>query len=647
MNTPPSSNVDAATRIASLFALLVAACAIVIVRSLDFDLAGAYYGWSPTALMSDFWASPEFAARNYPGGEEQLFKSAAYAPLPLLGALGVPKGLAYPVLIGLEVAALAAGAIFAVRRLVTGASFAQAALAALVLIAGSLASGNLARWGQPYYGSVYNYASGAGLAAVALLLTGKVRGGALLMALSFIIHPILGLLFGIFAAAGILADILRYKWRELFVGAAIFAVVAGAWTLHSMRDAGITGAAIPAEGFITFTKMIGYHWYPVAHGLFGQVAYERFEPFLSVCLLIAYYLTNRDQVNGDVLRRTMAGLVALAAVTVVGVVASELSQTPFVIKLALHRASTVILLVGALFVAPGLLRDLTGASWWRAVPAAAILAATFVDPWGPPLVVSVILVIVGSACDLADGRRPHPAVLITFGGVAAGVAWLVAGGFFQTMPAIYLGFDTYVQPLFLGIAAVLLLLRLVGLNFLMPVVIGVAASIWAVSMAQFPDPATRQKAAAYIEAQRWANANTAPDALFMVDPGHSYGWREYSERPSFGNVREWLYAGWLYNSRRDIYEEGLERVTFFGLSIDDILARQTESIRYGWAQLPVDLQTLYYAKDIDWFREASARFGIDYFVMDETKAGDVDGLEVIYRNEGYSIRRLENEGSAT
>lgn len=35
------------------------------------------------------------------------------------------------------------------------------------------------------------------------------------------------------------------------------------------------------------------------------------------------------------------------------------------------------------------------------------------------------------------------------------------------------------------------------------------------------------------------------------------GWRAFSLKPSFGNLREWLYTGWIYDSRRDVFEKGL------------------------------------------------------------------------------------------
>lgn len=622
----------------SFCALLASGCAVVWFRSLHNELAGALYGWSPTTLMASFWTDPAFALRDYPGGEEELLKSAAYFPLPFMGALGLPKWVVFPLLIALEVAALAAGAIFATRRLVSGATISVAAVAALLLVAGSLASANLARWGQPYYGSVYNYAYGAGLAGVAYLLTDGVKRGSLLIAATYIIHPILGLFFGLFAAAGILTDLARYRWRELFGGALIFGLIVGAWTLYTMRGAQLSAAAIPADAFVAFSKMMGYHWFPVSMGVFGQIAYERFVPFLSLSTLIALYLFHDRWLLTRVERQVVAGLATLSVVTVLGILMAEYSNTPFLIKLALHRASAVLLMFGALYVAQGLLGDLVGGSWWRAVPAAALMASVFVNPYGPPVALSLLLAVIAIVRDFP--RRPHAVLMAAILAVLIAMTWLFAEGYLQATPDLYSSISTFSAPLFLGLFSALLALRVIRLGALTPIVLAVGAAFWAMTLMPIADASTRDKATAYLDIQRWAKANTPPGTLFMVDPGHAYGWREYSERPSFGSVREWLYAGWIYNSRRDVYDAGLERVAFVGLTIEEILRREAANPGYGRARLPIDVQKLYYSASGDWFEAAARRFRIDYFVLDETMAAEVPGLETVYRNAGYSIRRV-------
>ena len=97
------------------------------------------------------------------------------------------------------------------------------------------------------------------------------------------------------------------------------------------------------------------------------------------------------------------------------------------------------------------------------------------------------------------------------------------------------------------------------LTLLMMIIFGVGvvtgllcAAVWWVGQSR-PSPQMRAWCRDYRDTQVWARENTPRDALFLVDPvvrhpGVGYGWRDYSRRSSFGNLREWLYAGWSYSS---------------------------------------------------------------------------------------------------
>ena len=133
----------------ALLALFATAVAIVVFRLQNFEEAGAYIGFSPTALALPFWSSPEFLASNFDGGETESLKSLAVAVYPLTGWLGISPVVTFAVMLFAEIAALAAGAFVAARRLNPGASQAAAIVAALLLVAGTLINCDLARWGHP------------------------------------------------------------------------------------------------------------------------------------------------------------------------------------------------------------------------------------------------------------------------------------------------------------------------------------------------------------------------------------------------------------------------------------------------------------------------------------------------------------------
>ena len=641
MTTSPSEATTLRDRSGMLMTLLVtfiAAACLVYWRVLDNDLAGALNGYSPTTLMGDFWFKPQFAA-NYPGGEDELFKSFILQAYPVAGALGISRSVMFTVMTALEVLVPAAGAAFATLRLNPLATPARAVITGLMICAGVLVSANLARWGHPYYGSVYNYAYGAGLAGAALMLTTQPILGAALLGLTVAIHPLLGGLFGIFAGAGVLVAITRYRWRDLILAALVGIGIGGGWLLWTLRGAAVGGGTIPATDFIAITKVMGYHWYPITQGIFGRIAYERFAPFLSFMILIAIYFGRERRALTLLERQIFAGMAALAMTTCIGIVAAEYSGIPFLVKLALHRASAVLLLVGGLFVAPGLLRDLAEGPWWRAILAAVVLAFCFFSPFGVPVTLALIL---GGAVLVEQflARRVRGALVTVLLLVAVAAIYLLTSGNAALTDGLYTGLTTLMSPPTLIAIATLAAARFIVPRLSIPVAIAVLAMLWAPTLAQFGNDQQRDKARAYLAVQNWARQNTPVNALFMPDPGVAYGWREFSERPSFGSVREWLYAGWLYNSQRAVFDDGLERVEFLGYPIEKILAQDSIQPDYAKSTLPVDLQNFYYAQSVDWFKVASQRFGIDYFVFDQSHAQDVPGMTVVYANAYYSVRQV-------
>ena len=56
----------------------------------------------------------------------------------------------------------------------------------------------------------------------------------------------------------------------------------------------------------------------------------------------------------------------------------------------------------------------------------------------------------------------------------------------------------------------------------------------------------------------------------MVDPAIYYGWREFSQRSSFGNLREWTY-NWANSNDYATYQEGMKRFGEFGVALEPYL----------------------------------------------------------------------------
>ena len=141
-----------------------------------------------------------------------------------------------------------------------------------------------------------------------------------------------------------------------------------------------------------------------------------------------------------------------------------------------------------------------------------------------------------------------------------------------------------------------------------------------------------------MEAQLWAKANTSSSSLFMIDPTIYYGWRDFSQRSSFGNVREWLHTSWLYDSRTANYEEGRNRAAEFGISMKDYI-NQTLPLLVLTNLIGILGLTLFLHTP-DWFVKMSEKYKLDYVVMKKQSIISRLPFPVEYENDFYLIQSL-------
>ena len=151
------------------------------------------------------------------------------------------------------------------------------------------------------------------------------------------------------------------------------------------------------------------------------------------------------------------------------------------------------------------------------------------------------------------------------------------------------------------------------------------------------------KAKSYLDTQVWAKNNTKEDALFAPDPTIYYGWRDYSSRSSFGNVREWAYTCICYLSNDEAHKEGRRRCREFGIRLDEITKAEVNA--KGWAlnsKFTKAARDSYYNMTYDRLEALSLKYGIDYFVVDKARCDEIEDngfskLPVVYQNEYYAV----------
>lgn len=140
----------------------------------------------------------------------------------------------------------------------------------------------------------------------------------------------------------------------------------------------------------------------------------------------------------------------------------------------------------------------------------------------------------------------------------------------------------------------------------------------------------------YLRAQVWARDHTPRNALFMPPPTLYYGWRDYSQRSSFGNLREWLHTSWLYDSNFERYQEGMRRFNEFNIAIGPYLHAKPPIA--AMKRLSAAVRERYYDASDEWRLGLAQRYGIDYFVFWRKDIVQPSRLPIVYENEHFVIR---------
>lgn len=613
------------------------------------ELRVAWAGLSP-ALFVGLERHPDWFSNGFPSGAEELAKSAQMLLYLLTDRMGIPITMAMQGMTALEIAMLASGAVWASRLLDPKASWTVAGLISLFLISSHLSQPNFGHWGSPFYGWNYNTAYACFLVGIAAAVRNRLYLAAVSLSLCVWIHVILGGFAIVFAAAAVSANLGQYRPRDLITAGVIGAILAGAWLAYIASTSVVGGGGIPNESFIAFTRLMGYHWFPIDVGTFWERQWDTLIPFLSVAVLFIVYWPNRPDGLAEVSRQIGAGCLAMLVLTVLGVWASRDFPQPFLIKLALQHSSILISIFAVFFIIPGLWRDATvHRNILRAAIAALTLIAPFFVPSGVPLASALLLgVFVLWERTRASGWQSREFVMAACLAAGAGIAafYFLAGLAPGWRDPAYTGVGLIVASTASIVFVALLVIattlrRWMPLSIILLPVLAVSAVIWGKTLDEFSDPQLRAKAHDYMAAQQWAHDNTPTGTLFMPDPVHYYGWRDVSLRPSFGSVREWLYGAWIYNSRKAVFDSGVDRLHALGLSEGRYINLNGKRPIDRQRELNADLQKAYYSLDLSGFRLLAQKYGIKYFVIDKNFRSQVP-LNIAFENSNYLIGSIKS-----
>lgn len=611
----------------------------------------ALEGFSPIAYVYKKFEPTSFSRDFFSGIE--LYDSSLYMAIYPLGYkyLSIQPETMFFIALAVEYTLVGAALLYLCRSFETSRTAVCVALCLAAVMFASHGKISWARFGYPaFMGQFYNVADALRFFAIGFALRNKPRPAIVAIALSMMVHPVMGLIGAIFVST--IAIINFYQWTrpKVLITAAGMAAAVLTWFKMTMRPESLAGDRIPGEVFVEFGKMNNYHWFPSSLQLFTSNRDEVLYPFLSLVGLLIVATSWIRQVDPKE-RQTMWAMGAMAATTALGLLISFQSQSATLIKLSLHRSSDLFSMFALFLILRRLLdpRALARPDW---IAMAGIGLFTLVTAF--------------------QGKAVYPlsgvaamALLLSFGVAAPSSKWRQQRYVISIPLAILLllGFSTWkyampnlvptdwshpvyadlviVPPLILvtsfvavSIALVLLLIkRSKWVPIAAATLFVVGSLLWVIR--QIPSPDRILLGRDYLEAQNWARTHSDATSLFMTDPTIYYGWRDFSHRSSFGNSREWIHTSWLYSSDRALYEEGLKRFEATGLKIEDFLGKGLA----GFDETIPLLRARFYDLSDSWHSDMAKQFGIDYFVFLKERMTSTTGLSVAFENERVVIAR--------
>jgi hypothetical protein len=624
----------------------------------DFDWQIALGGWSAIDWVAHL-QFPDRYVLDFNNGMGLYDKSSSMYVYPLANRwFGVQVEQVIPGMIFLEMVFLAGACIFFARTLSGTGSAVGGFLFALLVVVSPARDLDLSHFGAPYFwGLFYNFADGFRLLGLAFFLRRQALLGGLFLGVGFSIHPLIAL-FGCAFVAGFVA--VERNWvglRSLGLGVLAFLVISVGWLVYSYDFSSVVSTQMDAQVWIRMARAFSFHFFPIDYGLLTLDFHKRLLPLLVLCLLALHYL---PVVCPDrALRRGLiGGCLVQVLLIAAGLAISVYVPIPSLIKLALPRASALLILIAMAICCIGLVRDIQSGTLLPRILGLLIVVSPFAYPPGFPLIPVALMILVsrrGCGVGKETGhRRVELAALVLVLAIvfAYWLARLVQPHNLPSYSGYFAQFNHWQLVALSGLLLIFLYvfdrhaksfgasnarLTVVASSF-GPLVVFVVACYLSLSWqrALIPAQSNRAYGASYLDAQRWAKSNTPEQSLFMVDPTIYYGWRDFSERSSFGNVREWLHTSWLYDSRADRYRAGLQRFAEFGIPLDPYLEKSVSRLQ-GYAKLTVDIQKRFYDLDEEWFSSMRQRYAVSHVVMRKESVVRNYSFDKVFENQHFVI----------
>ena len=516
------------------------------------------------------------------------------------------------------------------------------------------ANGNLACFGQANlsFGQAYGVAIPLQVIALALVMRGRLLSVGVVIGLLACVHLTLGAI-----TTAIVAAMLCWKpmaWRDwrLWTAGGIVVICAMAWAFGVVDVGGGSYARMETAAWLLWVRFANLHWFPFDLGVFTAKHYFGLTPLLALAML-AWCCPATEMTTPAVRRGWTIGLIASAFITIIGLIISLYPVSQSLLMMALHRASGVTLLLLLPMAVLCLARFLERGNAITGAFAAMAISSPFLGTYGVPLFPALALAgftLYGRRGEeLSRGQR---VVVISLAVASMGyVLFLVIAGhaYVRDMAFVGLHHAWLVACVFFAVKIVLAIIGRwrpysegVVCTALMILIMFLLWHGVDRTWRSHPNPNVPQsEAQAYLDAQKWARDNTPHHALFMPDPAHVYGWKDYSRRPSYGNIRDWTHSVIVYHSDASKFTEGIRRARRLSVDPELYLARAvaTSKIFPGcmeWVKMYQDIRSAYYQMSGADLLNLARDEGINYFVF-QLKYANLLQLRPVYQNAHFAI----------
>lgn len=632
--------------------LSIAVLAAIIIANFisnSFTLADriALGGWSPIDWVNHL-AYPENFMRDFPSGLDYSRSLSMYIYPLLYFVFNINPETTIYFYLFFEITILAAAVWYLTRTILPDSNPEIAALAVILIVSSSIGMADISRIAiKPYYaGLYYNVAEAFRLFAIAMALRGRWWTSSILISLALTTHPIIGSIGACVIAIIFMLQPDVYKRARPWAAMIFSIIVTSVWFYYQIfSGTTINENQIPFDIWVDFTTALSSHWYTYDYGMLTDFHGQHFLPLLGLLML---YFTYLHQVINDVkLRKILfySGL-GLVILVVLGIIFSTWPINAFLIKLNLQRASQLLIWLGLPVIITGLFKDLFNGNVVIKLAACSIIFSPFISDAILPII-SVLVVTIPRIVVYIKSQSSFDYYRLSVIGIYALILclliWYVAfSGYFINNKVYYHGSSrAWVMSLFF----VTIIYTFNKLNFnyrnatLLLLFVAFLSANWIIARHDQLS-ANHEKAVAFRDVQLWARNNTRPNALFFVDPLILYGWRDYSRRSSFGNIREWLHTSWLYDSDYANYKEGLKRFNELGIDPYDYILERPTNVKMS--RLYSDVHAEFYKKSDQWRKAIAEKYDISYFVMQKSKIKTTN-MNTVYENNWFVVLDADSE----